>query len=225
MNFAPIQETIAAEKLAARAAIEKKKRTYQRDTAEDALRSTFEDQERARADAVASRKAEADLVRANRGNTIVLVSVTGRALRGAIRRAVELEGRVAKAENADGSKLSLLDEINLLDRLARTVERATRAAKETMVMERLLLGEPGEIIGIKGVGSFTEDEAIAELELGAAMAQRMRERKDRRETRLRLLQGGLYKAPGTSGPGKSNGQSGAAGAGDGPYGPTNGAAS
>ena len=82
-------------------------------------------------------------------------------------------------------------------------------------MERLLLGEPTEIIGVKGVGDFTEDEAIRELELGAQTAHRMRERKARREGRLKLLQGGKYRPPGTRGRSKSDGHNGCPG-------PTNG---
>ncbi len=196
IDLAPIKPLVENEMVQARVLAEREKREKDKTTAEDHLRTSFEDQEAARQDAVASRKAESDVVRSNRKNVVTLVAVMARALAGCLKRAKALEKRIVDAKDMD-----LAEEIALLDRMARTVERTTRAAKETMVMERLLLGEPTEIIGLKGVGDFTEDEAIRELELGAQTAVRMRERMVRRKNRLQLLQGGKSSngATGTNG--------------------------
>lgn len=190
LDFPPIKEVIIDEQMESRSQAEIEKRNEQREEAERALQREVEVKDRARADAIAARKAEADLVRANRGNTIALVSITGRVLRGALKNAEELERAFANGQDTDGKKLSVSQRIQLIDKLARTVERASRAARDTMAMERTLLGEPTEIIGVTSLDYSDDHETYREIEELATAAQRARERKEQREKRLRLIKGG-----------------------------------
>jgi len=190
LDFPPIKQVILDEQMESRSQAEREKRNEQREEAERALQRDVEVKDRARADAIAARKAEADLVRANRGNTIALVSITGRVLRGALKNAEELERAFANGEDSDGKKLSVSQRIQLIDKLARTVERASRAARDTMAMERTLLGEPTEIIGVTSLDFTDDEETFREIQDFATAAQRARERKEQRDKKLRLIKGG-----------------------------------
>lgn len=198
LGLPPIREKIVDEQREARVMFEREKRQSEREEAERQLMKDVEQRDRARNDAVNARKAEADLVRANRGNTIALVSVTGRVLRGALRSASDLEQAFATGLDSDGKKLSVVERVNMLDRLARTVERCSRAARDTMAMERILLGEPTEIIGVSS-DFLSDDDSLREIDEFARAAQRARERRDQREERkLRLVRGGQKAANGSN---------------------------
>lgn len=190
LDLPPIKQVILDEQMESRASAERERRNEQREEAERALQREVEIKDRARSDAIAARKAEADLVRANRGNTIALASLTGRVLRSALSGMEEIQKSFAAGQDVDGKKLTVPQMVNLMDRIARTTERVTRAARDTMAMERILLGEPTEVIGVTSMDFVDEEDSLRELEEFASAAQRVRERKERREKRLRLIQGG-----------------------------------
>lgn len=193
LGFPPIKQVILDEQMASRSEAEREKRRAQREEAELALEREVEIKDRARADAVSARKAEAELVRANRGNTIALVSITGRVLQGALKGAEALEKAFADGQDIDGKRLSVAQRITLIDKLARTVERASRAARDTMAMERTLLGEPTEIIGIADMEYMDDDDAYREIDQFTEAATRVRKRRDERLQKLRLIKGGQTK--------------------------------
>ena len=118
---------------------------------------------------------------------------TGRILRGALEMAPSLEKSIREGKDIDGRELTVRERIEALWKLARVVKQSSEASFDVIRAERLLLGEPTEILGLKrDLDNLTEDDAIRELEEAGAMAARMRRRRD---LRLRLVQGGKKEDP------------------------------
>jgi hypothetical protein len=188
-----IKGIIADEERAARAALEENTRANERARAEAELVRGYEDAEKARQDVIRNRKQEADMVRGERGNVIALIGTTGRILRGALDMAPGLERQIREGKDIDGRPLMVRERIEALWKLARVVKQSSEAACDVIRAERLLLGEPTEILGIKkDLDSLTMDDAIRELEEAGEMAARMRRRKD---LKLRILNGGQAEKP------------------------------
>ena len=123
---------------------------------------------------------------AQRGNLVALIGITGTVLRGAIKRAQYLEDALANGvDPATGDKLTLKEQVDLLWKVNRIVRQTAATTTEVIRMERLLLGEPTEIVGSMGLAHVTEEQAIEEIEEAYEAAQRVRARRERESLRSR----------------------------------------
>jgi hypothetical protein len=188
-----IKDIVDEEKAAARAALQGTiEDSARRHALEDAARKRAE-AEKARADAVEARRQEASMVRSQRGNILALIGIGGTILRGALKLGDSIRKDLEDA--ASGAKeMSLEQKMVVLTRTGLLTQRIASAAGDVVKMERLLLGEPTEILGHKDLGSVGFDEAIRELENAAGVAERIKARRARREDfKLKLIQGGKLK--------------------------------
>lgn len=175
----------AATKSVLEAAVEVSYETHKKQTEIEAERR-FREKEQARKDAVKARRQEADMVRGQRGNIVAMIGITGTALRGGLEQVREVEKAVREGKDpATGRKLTLPQRMRILTEMSLLMQRTANAAAEVIRMERLLLGEPTEIVGVQGSEQVSEDQAIADIEAAAAAAERFKNRR-----RLRLVAGG-----------------------------------
>lgn len=185
----PIRDIVAEEMVAARAAMAAEREVTARTTARDhelenAARRQRE-AEKARADAVEARRQEAQMVRSQRGNVLALIGINGQCLRGALQLSEKIQKELAEGDMTTAQKLTALTRLGLL------TQRISSAASEVVRMERLLLGEPTEIVGSRDLSEIGFEEALAELEKSAEFAKRIRERKKRLDAfKLTLVKGG-----------------------------------
>lgn len=183
----PIQEVLLEEKFAARATAMDVTLAAAREQTQAQADRAYQEAERARADAVKSRRQEGDMVRAQRGNLMALIGVSGSVLRGALKQAREIEKIVETGvDPANNQKLTLGQKVDTLWKLSRIVAQTATSSAEVIRMERLLLGEPTEIIGTLELGDLSEDQAIAEIREAQEAAQRILERR----SKLRVVGGG-----------------------------------
>jgi len=186
----PIETILNEEKIAARAAMAGTIEDEARRRALEETARARREAEKARQDAVEARRQEAQMVRSQRGNILALIGISGTVLRGALKLAdtirTELEGAAAGE-----SKMTIEQKMVILTRTGLLTQRIAAAAGDVVKMERLLLGEPTEILAHKDLKEVDFDAAIAELERSAEVAKRIRERRSRKEAfKLRLVAGG-----------------------------------
>lgn len=201
----PIKAIVEEEQRAARATMADVQRTKAAEQAEANADRAWKEAEKARRDVVMARKQEAELVRAERANVIALVGSTGRLLRGLIRRCETLEKQIETGREVDGSELRVKDQVEIAWKIGRIVRQTAEASMDVVKMERLLLGEPTEIVGNVNLDAISDEEAIREIEEAYLAAQRVKQRRE-----LVLVAGGKAngKANGHAN-GKSNGSNGA----------------
>lgn len=165
----PIKETVEEEQKAARASLLERQ-------AERAV----VDAEKARQDVIQARKQEAELVRGERANVMALIGTTGVILQGAIASAHEIQKALRTGKDpVTGKPIGLKDHVVILERIARLVRQAGESAVDVVRLERLLLGEPTEILGIRDLDSISEEDAIRELAEAGEVARRMAARRKR----------------------------------------------
>jgi hypothetical protein len=111
------------------------------------------------------------MIKLARANTISLMASTSRLLSSAIdkARALELELKSGKHEFTPKQVQKFMTSLGYL------VSKATESAKLTIEMERLVLGEPTEIIGMN-VRNMTLDDAVKTIELSNRALERARAR-------------------------------------------------
>lgn len=181
-----IKETVGSEQKAARAARQKAMREEVAKREADAqallngqataqLEQEILDREKARQDAIQTRKEEGQMIRGLRGDVGMMLAVIGKTLRGATNSA----GRVAKAletgVDSTGRKLTLKEEMSLQRSTALMLEVAAKGVKVAVEAERLLMGEPTEILGLT-MGQLSEDDAVHVLEVGQRAIARHKKR-------------------------------------------------
>lgn len=203
----PIREIILEEQMAARAgATDALKAAAQEQTSAQADRA-YAEAEKARADVIRARRQEGEMVRAQRGNLVAMIGITGTVLRGAIKQARELEKALATGiDPATQKKLTIREKVTILWQVNRIVAQTANASADVIKMERLLLGEPTEIVGHMDLGDMTEEQALADIFEAYQAAQRVQARREG----LTVIPGGKSngKANGSSN-GKANGSNGA----------------
>jgi hypothetical protein len=135
------------------------------------------EKEQSREAAIIARAAEAKLVRDARNNVIELLNSSGELLAGYSALTKEVRRFLAnhKIETITGAQTA----IQLLWRISTTTKRATDAGMKVLQMERLLLGQPMEIIGTKDVDEISDEDALKELEEAAQAAERIRQRSEK----------------------------------------------
>lgn len=125
------------------------------------------DRLKAQQDAVEARTQEGQLVKLSRGNTIALMAATAHLLKSAISRASDLDEELRKGE----VKMTPQQVTKFVTGCAYLAKNAAEAGKLTMEMERLLLGAPTEIIGIRS-DRLSLDDARAIIDMaGRALAR------------------------------------------------------
>lgn len=107
-------------------------------------------------------------------------------LRGALQRAEDLEGLVATGKDKDGRVLDVREQVELVRKVGGLMRETSAASKDVIQMERLLLGEPTEILGLHETDGLTEDEAIKGIREAAEAARRY----EARRGNLRAIKGG-----------------------------------
>lgn len=183
LELLPISELLEKEKVAARAAL------VAVETAELLTSATNDEalvREQARIDAIKARTEEGRLVRTSRANVLALLESSEELLDGYRKLAPKVKKALEKIDTED---LDPEKAARMLWRIAISSRAAIDAGMRTLQMERLLLGQPMEIIGIRDM-DLDESDVLEELEEAAEMAARIRERRARRGGRLHLLQGG-----------------------------------
>ena len=191
MSVPPLRTRIKEEMTAARAGLLDKRleaeAAVEAELVEKKAVRAHEEAEKARADAIHTRRQEAEIVRNERSNVAGMIGIVGHLVKGALKQAAQIEKEIEEGKDeTTGIKLSLKDRLDGLKNIGTLVKQCGEAAESVVKLERLLLGEPTDIVGVKRLDVGT-DEALKELEEAGAMAARM---KDRQERRLRLVQGG-----------------------------------
>lgn len=128
-------------------------------------------------DAVESRVDEVRLVRANRTSALVLARVNADLLK--------LSVRVARSLLDDERRILTLEpgkRLGLLRTVAGIVQRTAQASAQSVNMERLLMGEPTQILGRADGNPSTSDMTVAEAEEWLALANRAFARRAARRT-------------------------------------------
>lgn len=182
-GWIPIKEIVQKEADAARAARE---RAYATQTAEAAevqndlhlarLKQELEEKEQARQDAIRTRKEEGQVIRAMRGVAGSSLAMLGQINAGGIEYAKRMRQALESGKDPDtGAVLTLKQQAEMHRIFARAAKDAAAVAKAAIECERLIMGQPTEIIGISAA-SMTEEDALHVLEVGQRAMERTQKR-------------------------------------------------
>lgn len=175
----PIKEIIEEEQRATRAGVTGAMEAAAFEQTAAQQDRAYHEAEKSRADVIKARRQEAEMVRAQRGNLMALISITGTILRGTIKRARVLETAIAEGvDPATKKPLTLKAQIDMMWKINRMVSQTATASADVIKMERLLLGEPTEIVGTMDIGDMTEEQAMKEIREAYEAANRVASRKD-----------------------------------------------
>lgn len=134
--------------------------------------------EQAQKDATDTRVQEASMVRLARSSAIVLLNNLTQVAAGAaslgkkVRHSLELLGE-------GDEPLTMRDASNLtgmIGKLSTALRQCNDAAQKSMEMERLLLGEPGKILGIQRLDEVSVEEAKKRVEAAQRAIKRLEEK-------------------------------------------------
>jgi hypothetical protein len=125
---------------------------------------------KAREDAVLARSQEGQMVALSRANTIALQSAAARLMRAAVREAKALDEELEKGTTT----LTPAQRVKFIGNVAYLNESAVRAAKINIEMERQLLGEPTEVVGVAVKDMTLDDAARTVIVAGRAMKRAAR---------------------------------------------------
>jgi len=123
----------------------------------------------AKDDAITTRAAEGQMVALSRGNTITLMQTTSVIIRGAFTKATELVQKIEAGEyQMEPSQI-----VKLITNVAYLTKTAAEAAKMTLEMERLLMGQPTEIVGLD-VRNMSLEDAARTIQMSMMAYERVR---------------------------------------------------
>ncbi len=157
----PIRSLLIREHMEARARLQQEARA-QAERAEN-------ERQAARAQAVQARVQEGQMVTVARATSLQALALAnhlltgGRALAAQVKDALE-----AEAKRPPGERMALGPALTLLGRVAAAGESINRAAHQAMVMERLHLGRPTEVIAMVDADDLSLDDARARLAAATA---------------------------------------------------------
>jgi hypothetical protein len=188
-GWLPIKDLVANEQEAARAARQKSMADMEAETAQrardaqaiqtDSLTSQLEkeiaDREKAREDAIKTRAEEAQMIRGLRGDVGMMLAIIGQGLRGGLDSGKRIRKALETGMDKNGQVLSLKEEVELSIGLAKFSAVAIKGVKVAIEAERLLMGEPTEILGLT-MNQLTDEDAVHVLEVGQRAVERTRER-------------------------------------------------
>ncbi len=144
--------------------------------------------EGARADAIKARTEEGMAIRQARANAIGALSVTNKVVAALLKTADSLKAALETATSIDPSKAA-----QLIERVVRAARQAGELAHRAIVMERLYLGKPTEILGLSSEEPFSPEQALEELSLAAEDRERYLRAQHGGE--LRVIEGGKSPPP------------------------------
>lgn len=183
-----IQEIIAEEQIAARAGANDAIEAASKEHTEAQAERARQEADKARQDVIRARRQEGEMVRAQRGNLTALIGVTGQLLRGAIKRARDLEQLIESGIDTDGKKLTVKDQIDMLWKINRIVRQSAESTHDVIKMERLLLGEPTEIVGIANLENMTIEQALDDIREAYEAAERVASRRRSTATGMPIIE-------------------------------------
>lgn len=180
-GFPPISQVLKDEQIAARAAL-------QRDHAAK-IAAQEKERDEARKQAVQSRAQEGQMVTLARTASLQAITVSSQLLGGARKLAgVVAKQLEAESQKAPADQMSPHGIVGLLDRITTISEKINRAAHQAMVMERLHLGQPTDIIA--HVDQSDDDMTLEAAELRIKAAQQALESAQRTTRHLTVIEGG-----------------------------------
>lgn len=194
-GFPPVEKTLELEQLEAR-----KDRAAADEARIDELREdqTVTDaaiRAKARRDAIRARGEEGRMVKAARVSAINLLE-SAQKITASIN---DIAPKVAQAVREIELEGATVKEIDAIGRILWRLSISTRAGAATawniLQAERLLLGQPTDIIGITDMDNLDEADAMKELEEAAKALERVKRRKLKKGD-LRVLKGGADKPNG-----------------------------
>lgn len=125
---------------------------------EEERRKREEDRERARRDAIEAQAQEARAAAQARGNAIGLAAIVGKLVLGCVPVADKL-----RAQLEAGANLSPKESTQLIQRVSYIVREANSAIRMAFEIERMRVGEPTTIVGLK-VEDMAPEEMVVHLE-------------------------------------------------------------
>jgi hypothetical protein len=149
--------------------------------------------EKAREDAILARTAEATIVKETRQDVIRLLDSAKRILGGYDKLTPKILKYLEEAEI--DTDIDVTKAVELLWKLSISLRSIAESGMKVLQMERLLLSQPMEIVGVKDVDDITEEDALRELEEAAKAAERIRERRQRRYNLSCKITGNLKSNP------------------------------
>jgi hypothetical protein len=186
MNKPAIRVLLEEEMILARGMMDEGRLQGEKKLAEEKVVSDYLAKEKAKKDQAKARSEEAKMVRGMRDNVIKLSTITGRALQGLLQQAAKIERELRRGiDEATGKKMSIRQKMVALNRLSLLISRSAQAGNDVIRMERVLLGEPTDIIGHQ-IQGLDMDQAKNKLDEANAMWDRIQARKDRG---LKLIEG------------------------------------
>ena len=171
----PIREVVAERKIAMRARLAELEMEQSRRTMEEEVKRQSEQKQKALIDATDSKVQEAQQIRiARAGYTNVLAQLVK--VSGAVGKTTDkvkdyIERFATKSDDLTAGEVKWL--IDMYSKLAANLKAATDGAEQVMQMERLLLGEPNQIVAVKAYG---EDVSLEEVERRLEAARVIMER-------------------------------------------------
>lgn len=157
-GFAPIKQRVEDEQRAARARLLRDEQDA-REAKRDAAAKLEAD---ASIDRAKSRAEEARAVRAARANALALQGATARLNRGALALAQRIEAQLLNT-NDEAAKLKPREAVALLRQVAAINRESNDAARLAVQLERLVLGEPDQVVGHVLI-DMTPEDARREIE-------------------------------------------------------------
>lgn len=158
--WAAISAVIEQEQLSARARVQEAT-AAEADRARTAIAiDEAADRDKAKADAIEARGQEAQMVRLLRADVTQTLASVARTLPGMQKWATAVAKQMNERDPND-----IREATRMLEALSRVTERVAAAADRCMAMERRLLGQPEQVVGL-ALPEITLDEAIEHI--GAA---------------------------------------------------------
>lgn len=172
MEVRPIKETMLAEQNQARIVVANSSRSHAAQDLENSrIKAEYEEMKAERSlaakDALESRKEESQMVRLLRSDTIASLAAIARMLPGMQKWAKE-----AGTLLMESSPKNAAEALAIMDKTSKVVERVASAADRVMAMERRLLGQPEQIVGV-AMPELSMEEALEHLEASDRTLTRM----------------------------------------------------
>lgn len=204
-GWPPIKDLMKAEQLEARAQASEARRLgalayeqQQRDDfqarLEDLSRQANDMKLKAREDAIRTRKEEGEMVQMSRGairlNLGALIKLSQEVLNKVVPQLVaQIESGYVIGATGRKRKLTTHDQLKLMNQLALLLSRIIPESERAIKMERLLLGEPTEIIGLN-LHDMDAEEVIEMHEATQWAVERAKKRRG-----LEVIDGGASAPP------------------------------
>ncbi len=164
----PICDLIAEEQTIARARVLDERKRAMEPIVDGELQTHY-DREKAAQEAIDARKQEAQMIRLVRADVTNELASVARMLPG-IQKWAQKAAEQLQTQDPDNPAAA----VKLMEGLARITDNLSGAADRCMAMERRLLGEPEQVVGVM-LPDMSFDDAVRHLEAGHRTLERARE--------------------------------------------------